>query len=49
MRKFNSVDKIYQLRQLFPVNSAPQRAKKQNLATTYKLSGLNNIQDNRAA
>ncbi len=49
MRKLNSVDKIYKLRQLFPVNSESQRAKKQNLANTYRLRVLNNIQDKRAA
>ncbi len=49
MRKLNSVDKIYKLRQLFPVNSDPQRAKEQNLRNTYRLRRLNNIQDNRAA
>ncbi len=49
MRKLNTVDKIYKLRQLFPVNSESQRAKKQNLPTTYRLRMLNNIQDKRAA
>ncbi len=49
MRKLNSVDKIYKLRQLFTVNSETQRAKEQNLPNTYRLRMLNNIQDKRAA
>ena len=49
MRKLNSVDKIYKLRQLFSVDSESQRAKKKNLPNEYKLRVLNNIQENRAA
>ena len=49
MRKLNSVDKIYKLRQLFLVTSEISKQRDEKLQRKLKRNRLNNLNQNKAA
>jgi hypothetical protein len=49
MKSKNSVDRIYQLRQLFPVTPEISKQRDEKLPRKLKSSKLNNLEQNKAA
>ena len=49
MKRLNSVDRIYKLRQLFPVTSEISKQRYKKLQRQFKCSKLNNIDQSKAA
>ncbi len=49
MKRLNSVDRIYQLRQLFPVTSEISKQRNKKLPRKLKGNKLNNLNQNQAA
>ena len=49
MKRLNSVDRIYKLRQLFPVTSEISKQRDEKLPRKFKRSKLNNLEQNKAA